>query len=161
MAVIQTDGASIPSPIMAQMQAILNKDAQADCVALVWPDPIELGNARQQLAGTALRFVYCPSELTMRERLVLHHCGPDQDSSESKPRLVMLSPFDETQLAKDVLARLWGHEPKRISPWRTLEQLLRVREIDPRLTAKGYRWIAACLLSSYDRYRSKIQFGQV
>ena len=49
-------------------------------------------------------------------------------------RLVLLSRFDEVHLAKDVLARLWKNEPQRISPWKTLQQLIRVREIDPRLT---------------------------
>ncbi len=150
---IQPDQASIPSPILAQIQAILNKDAQADWIALVWPEPIEPAESVRQISDTALRFVYCPSELAIRERLVRHESG--------RERLVLLSPFDETRLAKDVLARLWDHEPKRISPWRTLEQLLHVHQIDPRLTGKEYRWIAECLVSTYDRYRARIQFGEV
>lgn len=126
--------AAIPGPVMAQMRAILDKDPAADRVALVWPEPLDPDESAQQVSGTPLRFVYCPSELAMRERLVTHEKGGT--------RLVMLTPFDETRLAKDVLARLWSHEPKRISPWRTLEQLLHVKQIDPRLTGKGYRWIA-------------------
>ena len=145
--------AELPSAVLTQVQAILTKDAQADRIALVWPEPIEPRERRRQLSDTALRVVYCPSELAMRELLVAHRPGAE--------RLVMLSPFDETRLSKDVLARLWGCEPKRISPWRTLEQLLRVRQIDPRLTAKSYRWIAEALVDGYERYRGRIAFGDV
>ncbi|MEW8051275.1 MAG: BREX-2 system phosphatase PglZ [Candidatus Thiodiazotropha sp.] len=143
----------VPSPVIAQLQAILAQDTEADRIALVWPEPIEPTESEREIAQTPLRLVYCPSELSIRERMVTHEAG--------NQRLVILSPFDETRLAKDVLARLWGNEPKRISPWRTLEQLLRVSQIDPRLTGKEYRWIAESLVSSYDRYRAHIKFGEV
>jgi hypothetical protein len=148
-----SDPAAPPNAVLTQVQAILTKDAEADRIALVWPEPIEPRELRRQLSDTRLRVVYCSSELAMRELLVTHAPGDE--------RLVMLSPFDETRLSKDVLARLWGCEPKRISPWRTLEQLLRVRQIDPRLTGKPYRWIAEALVDAYDRYRGRIQFGDV
>jgi hypothetical protein len=145
--------AVIPSPVIAQLQAILTQDVEADRIALVWPEPVDPVESEREVAETSLRLVYCPSELSIREQLVRHEAG-DQ-------RLVILSPYDETSLGKDVLARLWGNEPKRISPWRTLQQLLRVNQIDPRLTGKEYRWIAECLVSSYDRYRPHIKFGEV
>ncbi|NEX20415.1 BREX-2 system phosphatase PglZ [Thiorhodococcus mannitoliphagus] len=144
---------ALPSAVLTQVQAILAKDAEADRIALLWPDPLPPGERRHQASETRLRLVYCPSELAMRELLVTHTPGDE--------RLVMLTPFDETRLSKDVLARLWGCEPKRISPWRTLEQLLRVRQIDPRLTAKSYRWIAEALIEGFERYRGRIQFGEV
>lgn len=147
------DEAVIPGPVIAQLQAILTQDSEADRIALVWPEPIEPGESEREIAQTSLRLVYCPSELSIRERLALHQAGGQ--------RLVILSPFDETRLAKDILARLWGNEPKRISPWRTLEQLLRVSQIDPRLTGKEYRWVAESLVSVYERYRSRIKFGEV
>ena len=143
----------IPSPVIAQLQAILTQSPEADRIALVWPEPIGPMESEREVAQIPLRLVYCPSELSIRERLVRHEAG--------EHRLVILSPFDETRLAKDVLARLWSNEPKRISPWRTLEQLLRVSQIDPRLTGKEYRWIAECLLGCYDRYRPRIKFGEV
>ena len=115
--------AVIPGPVIAQLQAILTQDAEADRIALVWPEPVEPAESNREVAETSLRLVYCPSELSIRERLVQHKPG--------NQRLVILSPFDETRLGKDVLARLWSNEPKRISPWRTLEQLLRVKQIDP------------------------------
>ncbi len=149
----QADQKPLPSPLLAQVRAILNRDAQADRIALVWPEPIAMPESLQCIDETALRVVYCTSQLAMRERLATHQPGPE--------RLVLLSPFDETQLGKDLLARLWGHEPKRISPWRTLEQLLRVNQIDPRLTGKDYRWIAESLLNSYEHYRGRVQFGEV
>lgn len=145
--------AELPSPIFAQLQAVLAQDAAADRVALVWPEPVEPAESRQAIGSTQMHVVYCPSELAIRERLVRHRGGSE--------RLVILSPFDETRLGKDVLARLWSNEPKRVSPWRTLEQLLRVNQIDPRLTGKEYRWIAECLVSSYDRYRGRVAFGEV
>ncbi len=149
----QAAQAPLPSPVLAQIRAILNKDAQADRIALVWPEPMAMPESLHQVDATAVRVVCCASQLAMREHLVTHAPGAE--------RLVLLSPFDETQLGKDLLARLWGLEPKRISPWRTLEQLLRVNQIDPRLTGKRYRWIAACLVNSYERYRGRIQFGEV
>jgi hypothetical protein len=145
--------AMIPSPVITQLQAILAQDAEADRIALVWPEPIEPAESVRKVAQTSLRLVYCPSELAVREQLVTH--------KEGNQRLVILTPFDETRLAKDVLARLWCNEPRRISPWRTLEQLLGVYQIDPRLTGKEYRWIAECLVSTYDRYRTQIKFGEV
>jgi len=150
---LQPDQRALPSAVLTQVQAILAKDAEADRIALLWPDPLPPGERRHQVSETRLRLVYCPSELAMRELLVTHTPGDE--------RLVMLTPFDETRLSKDVLARLWGCEPKRINPWRTLEQLLRVRQIDPRLTTKSYRWIAEALVDGFERYRGRIQFGEV
>lgn len=145
---------TIPGPISTQLQAILDRDDGADSIALVWPEFIELSAEVQEVAGTLLRIVYCVSELAIREQLAKH-----QDVSGDE-RLVILSPFDETRLSKDILARLWGFEPKRISPWRTLEQLLKIKQIDPRLTHKKYRWIAECLVSTYDHYQGHIRFGE-
>ncbi|WPL12435.1 MULTISPECIES: BREX-2 system phosphatase PglZ [Thiorhodovibrio] len=144
---------ALPSAILTQIQAILTKDAEADRIALFWPEPLPAGEWREQVAGRSLRLVYCPSELAMRERLISHRPGAE--------RLVMLTPFDETRLSKDVLARLWNCEPKRISPWHTLEQLLQTRQIDPRLTTKSYRWIAEALVDGFDRYRGRLSFGEV
>ena len=142
----------IPGPVRTQLQAILSQDSLADCIALVWPTSIEAPSQEVVISKVPLRIVYCDSELAIREQLVLHEGG--------KSRLVILSPFDETHLSKDVLARLWGYEPKRISPWRTLQQLLKVNQIDPRLTQKKYRWIAESLVSSYDLYHGHIRFGE-
>ncbi|WKJ90179.1 BREX-2 system phosphatase PglZ [Methylomonas montana] len=147
------EAAMVPGPVMTQIQAILSKDANADCIALVWPEPIDLDNAAIEIENIQFDLVYCISELAIREQLTQHKA----DNS----RLVILSAFDETHLAKDVLARLWENEPKRISPWRTLQQLLRVKNIDPRLTGKEYRWIAEQLVSSYSVYQGKVRFGEV
>lgn len=145
---------TIPGPISTQLQAILDRDDGADCIALVWPEFIELSAEAQEVAGTLLRMVYCVSELAIREQLTKHK------DAGGNVRLVILSPFDETHLSKDILARLWGFEPKRISPWRTLEQLLKIKQIDPRLTQKKYRWIADCLVNTYDLYQGRIRFGE-
>ncbi len=145
--------AELPGPIKAQLQAVIAQEPTADRVALVWPNPVEPMESMQTISSTPMQVVYCQSELAIRERLVSHKAGG--------ARLVILSPFDETRLGKDVLARLWRNEPKRVSPWRTLEELLGVKQIDPRLTGKEYRWIAECLVSNYDRYRGRVAFGEV
>ena len=149
------EAAAVPTPVLAQVEAILRSDAGADRIALVWPDPIDPPESRARVGGTDLRFVYCASELAMRELVV------SQGQAGDGERLVMLSPFDETRLGRDLSARLWGLAPRHISAWRTLLELTGAREIDPRLTRKSYRWITECLVDAYDRYRGRIGFGEV
>lgn len=163
---------SIPSQVLTQLQAIFEKDANADAVALVWPEPLAERVVIHELGGHRLRIVYCPSELAIREQLVAHGAAGNVDDSivenagkaeneNGSCRLVILSAFDQSLLATDVQARIWRNAPQRISPWRTLQQILKVREIDPRLTRPGYRWIAKELLSAYESYKDHIHFGEV
>ena len=149
---VASETATAPRAVITQLQAIFDRDTQADRVALVWPTPLVPDALVQQVSGHAVKLVHCPSELAMREHLV-HHQGPE--------RLVLLSAFNQAQLGKDVLARLWGQEPQQISPWRTLQQLIRVREIDPRLPRRQGRWMAEALLDCHDRYRDVMDFGEV
>ncbi len=150
-AVLQA-GAIAPTPILTQLQAIFDRDASADCIALVWPEPFDSQTIEVVINNYEVCLVHCSSELAMREALVNH---------DGAVRLVLLSKFDEIQLAKDVLARLWRNEPQRISPWKTLQQLINVSEIDPRLNKPKSRWIADSMLSSFDRYHQKLDFGDV
>lgn len=145
--------AVVPGRVSTQLQAILKRDGDADRIALVWPRPLAEPVVHQEIANTPLRLVYCASELAIREHLVKHEPGGE--------RLVILSPFDAARLANDVLARLWHCEPKRINPWRTLQQLLGIHTIDPRLTRKEYRWVAEVLVSEYERYAGRMTFGNV
>lgn len=155
--VISQTSSHIPMPVITQLQAVYQKDPNADRVALVWPEPLLEQQSVVSLDGHSVKFVYCVSELAIREALVEHEKAPSAD----RDRLVVLSRFDEVHLAKDVLARLWKNEPQRISPWKTLQQLIRVRDIDPRLTKKSGRWMAEALLGCFDRYQGKISFGEV
>jgi len=148
---------SIPMPVLTQLQAVFQRDPEADRIALVWPTPLPAPEMTLDVGQHSVTVVHCVSELAMRERLVKHLEQPISQRS----RLVLLSRFDEIHLAQDVLARLWKNEPQRISPWKTLQQLIRVRDIDPRLTRKHGRWIAEALLNGYDRYQGKINFGDV
>lgn len=142
---------TLPGKLASQLHAVLKKDRDADCIALVWPQPPDVPVAEYDTGGVRFRVVYCPSELAIREQLIGHR--PDG------PRLVLLSPFDQTRLARDVLARLWHNTPLRVGPWRTLQDLLGVREIDPRLAR--HPWLAEALLGSYDRYRDRIGATEV
>jgi len=150
-------GNLLPIPILTQLQAVFQRDPEADCIALVWPTELPASEVLVAVGPHRVRAVYCVSELALREVLVAHQ----QQPAGKRPRLVLLSKFDGVHLALDVLARLWKNEPQRISPWKTLQQLIRVRDIDPRLTRKHGRWIAEALLSGYDRYHKKITFGDV
>ena len=141
-----------PMPIKTQVQAIFESDSAADCVALVWPEELEAAEFVNEVDGKPTRFVYCPSELAMREALV--------DYSQAREPLVLVSKYNEVQLAKDVLARLWRNAPQQISPWKNLQQFIKVREIDPRLKKNG-GWIAKALLGRLDQYQHKVSFGEV
>lgn len=148
--------AVLPSPITSQIQAVLQKDADADCIALVSREPLPESVYELEVAGYELRCVYCVSELAMREALVEHHM-----QKHAGQRLVLLSAFDAAVLAQDVLARLWRNEPQRISPWKSLQQIIRVRSIDPRLTRKPNRWMAEAILSGYEAIEATMIFGEV
>lgn len=141
-----------PMPIKTQVQAIYESDVAADCVALVWPEELAATEFINEVDGKATRFVYCFSELAMREALV--------EFAQEPERLVLVSKYNEVQLAKDVLARLWKHAPQQISPWKNLQQFIKVREIDPRLKKNG-GWIAKALLGRLDQYQHKVSFGEV
>ncbi|GKW48593.1 BREX-2 system phosphatase PglZ [Halomonas sp. NCCP-2165] len=147
---------TLPGAIYNQLQAILQRDPNADRVALRWLDPLQPEEQIRQIGSQTVKLVWCPSELAMREALVTH----DDPEKESPEKLVILVNLDQSQLGKDVLARLWKNEPQRISPWRTLEQLARVQSIDPRLT-HHHRWMADALLNSFDRFQGHIVFGEV
>ncbi|XKF14682.1 BREX-2 system phosphatase PglZ [Halomonas sp. BLK-85] len=147
---------TLPGAIYNQLQAILQRDASADRVALLWRDPLQPEVQTRQIGAQTVKLVWCPSELAMREALVSH----DASEKASPEKLVILANLDQSQLGKDVLARLWKNEPQRISPWRTLEQLARVQTIDPRLT-RHHRWMADALLNGFDRFQGHIVFGEV
>jgi hypothetical protein len=147
----------IPTAIVSQLQAIYERDASADCIALVWPDEAKKVVAKFEVNGKKVKLVACVSELDIRETLVEH-----QLTLTSKDEcLVMLSKYDAMHLAKDVLARLWRHEPQRISPWKSLQQLIKVREIDASMVRKNGKWLAEALLGCFDRYQASINFGEV
>ncbi len=141
---------ALPGQLLSQLKAVFKEDADADCVALYWQQP--LPTTTLEVDGVPVQVVFCASELALREQLVLHVLPADR-------RLLLLWPQDRRSLGKDVLARLWHNEPKHIAPWRMLEQLLGVQDIDPRLRVKSYRWLAEQLLNCHDHYRREIRFG--
>lgn len=147
---------TLPGAILNQLQAIFQRDPSADRIALLWREPLPESPQVRQIGTQAVRLVWCSSELAMREALVCYE-DPNRKSAE---RLVMLANLDQSELGKDVLARLWKNEPQRISPWRTLEQLARVQTIDPRLT-RHHRWMADALLNGFDQFQGHIVFGEV
>ncbi|ABC30212.1 conserved hypothetical protein [Hahella chejuensis KCTC 2396] len=148
----EADLSKLPSPLLTQIQAVLRRAPNADRIAIFWTDTLVPTEYTGRLEDTSIKLVYCVSELAMREALVEH---------DGNNCLVLVAPFGVTDLAQDVLARLWRNEPQRISPWRTLEQLTRVQSIDPRLPKRYGKWMAEALLSRYDRYEKSVHFGEV
>lgn len=140
------------APIKPQLQAILSEDKSADQIAIIWHEEPPVMRFFSAIDGIDIEFVYCTSELAIREALV-NHAGTT--------RLVLLSKFDQVQLGKDVLARLWRYKPQRISPWKSLQQLIGVRAIDPRLTRRYGRWMAEALLNGHEQFRGQVEFGEV
>ena len=136
----------LPGQLATQLHAALKKDAAADRIALVWSQPPDEPEAEYETQGLRFRVVYCPSELALREQLVGYR--------PNGTRLVLLTPLDDTCLGQDVLARLWRQHLLRLSPWRTLQDLLGVREVDPRLIRQA--WLAEALLGCFDQYRDRI-----
>ena len=145
-------GDPVPGVVRTQLQAILERDRDADPIALVWHEPLSEPVVEQTIAGEPVRLVACSSELAIREALVNHR---------GHHKLVILSPFHQGKLGRDVLARLWRNEPQQINPWRTLQQFTDVSAIDPRLTHKKGRWMAEALVDCFDRYRAHMVFGEV
>lgn len=142
---------SLPVPIQKQIEAIYEVEPTATPLALVWNEPLPQLNQPMRIRDVETRVIYCVSELAMREALLEFR---DQN-------LVLISPFDEIGLAKDVLARLWKNRPKSISPWRTLQQLLKIKDIDPRLLKGQGSWMAAELLNSAAGFQQRIRFGEI
>ncbi len=151
----QTHIGTLPSALVSQVEAVFQRDSKADCIALVSRGGLPNKEYRHDIAGVEVRWLYCVSELAMREALIEHSSRADDQ------RLVLIAPFGVANLAQDVLARIWRNEPQRLSPWRSLQQLLKVRDIDPRLIRKENRWMADSLLSGYDRIRLNLTFGEV
>lgn len=145
------EAGTIPGAVRNQLRAIFKQDAAADRVALVWQESLAEPEVRLTVENTPVRLIWCPSELALRERLVQHTPGAE--------RLVALVPLDGRRLGRDVVARLWRYEPQRINPWSTLEELLGVRRIDPRV--RRHRWLGECLVDNYERYADRVAFGMV
>ena len=143
---------NVPSQVLTELKVILERDVEADRIALLVHEVPELAPVMQKIAGHEVKLVCCTSELALRETLVRHE-GPE--------KLVILLCFKESpRLGKDVLARLWENEVRQISPWRTLQQLTEVQSIDPRVTRQG-RWLPRALLECHEAYREQIRFGEV
>lgn len=143
----------LPGQVLTELKVILERDADADRIALLLHDAPVLEPINETIAGHSVTLVSCDSELAVREALVRHE-GPE--------KLILLLRFKESpRLGKDVLARLWKNEVRRISPWRTLQQLTEVQSIDPRVTRVQGRWLPIALLECHDAYRDHIRFGEV
>lgn len=146
-------GGSVPGQVITELKVILERDADADRIALLLHDAPALDPMIETIAGHEVKLVCCASELAVREALVRH---------EGAEKLVMLLCFKESpRLGKDVLARLWKNEVRRISPWRTLQQLTDVQSIDPRVTRNQGRWLPNALLECHEAFREHIRFGEV
>lgn len=91
------------------------------------------------VAGQAHPVAWCASELAFREALD-RHAGADG------PRLILLTPLDEAELAWDVRARLARQGLQSMEPWALVAELFHTRDVDPRITP--HPWLAEVLLDA-------------
>lgn len=71
----------------------------------------------------------------------------------SEPRdpgvyLVVLTPWEDTDLGDSVLAQALGNEVRTINRWDLVADAFGARRLDPRLSAQEHRWVAEALLDA-------------
>jgi hypothetical protein len=122
--------------IAAQLEAVLERDAQARCLAIrsaargTWPESLPAG-------GRTFRLRWCESPLAVRESLVAAE-------GDDAPGVVVLADVAEAELGADVIARLARGRVFRVEGWEMVHQVFHAREVDARLAKRA--WIATVLL---------------
>lgn len=126
-----------PTPEQAAAQvALIRRDRpDARVIGIHTPGPW-LSSPTLLVQGETLPVLYCISALQVSEALVSHPVDA--------PPLVVLTPLEDWQLSLDVRVRFAGRQLYRIDRWQMVRDLLRVREIDPRLPASD--WFAEALI---------------
>src|SRR3954464_13235556 len=73
---------------------------------------------------------------------------PSAVRSDDASYLVVLTPCEDDELGRSVLAQALGNEVHSINRWDLVADAFGARKLDPRLNGKGYRWLAAALLDA-------------
>lgn len=126
-----------PSPfhVAAEVASLRRRRPEAEVLGLFLPAPWT-GPDVLEAEGERLPVRWCATPLAVSEALSERREGE---------RLVLLSGTPETSLSRDVLARLPGRRLERIDPWRTVAELFRAADVDPRI--RKAPWMADVLVA--------------
>jgi hypothetical protein len=141
---------SVPSrqQISAQLEAVLQRDREARCVAIrspsaaAWPPSLAVGSHRFDLA-------WCESALAVRLKLAEFDARRDSSAegggaASPDAGLVVLTPLGEAELGDDVMARVARSRVFAVERWDTVRQVFGAVGIDARLARLG--WVADALV---------------
>ncbi|MER5267183.1 BREX-2 system phosphatase PglZ [Actinosynnema sp. NPDC002837] len=104
-------------------------------------EPVWLGPAEGEVRGHPVRYVACPSVLSVLSALAI----PPADGSAYEV-LVVLTDRDEGELGDAVMARLHREHLHEVSKYTLLQDLLRTRQLDPRLRGRDNAWLVDALV---------------
>lgn len=124
-----------PQQLKAQVATIRAKVPQSDVIGLRI-DGDWVGPATIELPNEVLRVAACRSVVALRDILSTHRA--------SDGGLVLLTGLADSELGADVLARLAKGRLLQLHSWSVVKDLLRVREIDPKIARST--WIADLLI---------------
>ncbi|MFJ6676407.1 BREX-2 system phosphatase PglZ [Actinosynnema sp. NPDC091369] len=103
--------------------------------------PVWHGPAEGEVCGHPVRYVACPSVLSVLAALAL----PPVEGSTYEV-LVVLTDRDEEELGDAVMARLHREHLHEVSKYTLLQDLLRTRQLDPRLRGRENAWLVDALV---------------
>lgn len=130
--------------IIAQVDVVLRQDASAQAIGIRaqshgdWPSQVRIGEREFAVA-------WCPSPMTVRERLVSVSAFSD-DKDETAPGVVIMTPLPDQALGADVLARLSRGRVFSIEAWDMVRHAFQARDIDSRLAR--WPWVAEALMEN-------------
>ncbi|WP_165966999.1 BREX-2 system phosphatase PglZ, partial [Actinomadura sp. 7K507] len=82
----------------------------------------------------------CPTVLSILEAL--------EEPRDPDTYLVALTPWEPEELGDSVLAQALGNEVRTINRWDLVADAFGARRLDPRLSAREYRWMAEALIDA-------------
>ena len=125
-----------PGLLRSQISAVRKKIPSAKIVGLrsrsVWDSEGTLHVGQEEFLVRQ-----CDSELAMRESII--------DAEDRGFPLVILTPLQDAQLGRDLLARLARRKLLRLDVWDSLRDLFQAQNVDPR--ARRYQWLADALMA--------------
>lgn len=127
-----------PNQIKAQVDAVLEREPEARCVAIrspeagSWPEIVSVRDR-------AFRLKWCDSPLSVRQ------CLTEAEASEENG-VVLLTGLDDRALGSDVVARLSRGRVFQLDSWDMVRRLFHARGIDSRLA--NHTWVANLLLNN-------------
>ncbi|MEU7481307.1 BREX-2 system phosphatase PglZ [Lentzea sp. NPDC042327] len=98
--------------------------------------PVWHGPERDELHGRIVRYVACPSVLSVLDALADGHDDV----------LVVLTDRDQSELGDAIMARLHNEKLHDVSKYTLLQEILRARQLDPQLRGADNVWLVDALV---------------